>query len=45
MRLVTGGHVKMVDLDNMTLDDVDDLNITLDAEQRAIAAYNKQKGG
>ena len=42
MRLVTGHYVTLDRLNELTLDDVDDLNITLEAEARAERAWRKQ---
>lgn len=43
LRLVTGGYCTRKELDEMTLDDVDDLNIVLVAEM--LAAREQQARG
>ncbi len=44
LRLVTAGYATMRDLDDMSIDDVDDLTIVLDAEADAQARRRKKQG-
>lgn len=43
MRLVTAGFFTMGELDDITIDDVEDLTITLDAEADANARRRKKQ--
>ena len=44
LRLVTAGYITMADLDDMTIDDVDDLTIVISAEADAMRRQHKKRG-